>query len=107
MTDENVIDQRAVAEAARDEKRERMLCLIRDTLIESAWGLRTGFEANSFIYCQSAEGKQHLKRVVAVEAAADIFTHLVGEWQKSPDRRPEWLRTVAKQGMSTFTEAFR
>jgi hypothetical protein len=107
MSDTNVIDQRAVAEAARDEKRERMLCYIRDILIERAHGLRTGYEANSFIYCQSPEGKEQLKRVAAVEAAADIFTHLVAEWQKSADRRPEWLRTVAKQGMATFTEAFR
>lgn len=95
-------------DAARDEKRERMLCYIRDTLIERAWGLRTGFEANSFIYCQSAEGKEQLKRVAAVEAAADIFTHLVGEWQGSkPEKRPEWLKTVVRQGMATFTEAFR
>jgi hypothetical protein len=106
MTDAPVLDKRAVAEAARDEKRERMLCYIRDTLIERAYGLRTGFEANSFIYCQSAEGKEQLKRVAAVEAAADIFTHLVAEWQKS-DKRQEWLRTVVKQGMATFTEAFR
>jgi hypothetical protein len=106
MSDTNVIDRRAVAEAARDEKRERMLCLVRDVLIERAYGLRTGYEANSFIYCQSPEGKEQLKRVVAVEAAADIFTHLVAEWQKA-DKRPEWLRTVAKQGMATFTEAFR
>ena len=97
-----------VEAAARDEKRERMLCFIRDTLIERASGLRAGFEANSFVYCASPEGKEQLKRVAGMEAAADIFTHLVAEWQGStPEKRPEWLRTIVRQGMATFTEAFR
>ena len=99
MTDAATID-------AKDEKRERMLCLIRDKLIERAWGLRTAYEANSFLYCESPEGKEHLKHVVAIEAAADIFVHLVAEWQKD-DKHPEWLKTIAKQGMATFVEAFK
>lgn len=94
-------------ERAKDEKRVRMLCFIRDTLIERAHGLRSGFEANSFLYCQTPEGQNQLKRVVAVEAAADVFTHIVGEWQRHEDRRPEWLKTIAKQSMATFVEAFR
>jgi hypothetical protein len=106
MTDTNVVDQRAVAEASKDEKRERMLCYIRDTLVERAWGLRTAFEANSFVYCASPEGKEQLKRVVALEAAADVFTHIVAEWQRNPEKRPEWVKTIAKQAMSAFVGAF-
>jgi hypothetical protein len=102
MTDAPVID-------AKDEKRERMLCFIRDVLIERAYGLRTGFEANSFLYCQSKEGKEHLKRLIAMEAAADVFTHIVGAWQNVDEKhpRPEWVRTIAKQAMATFTSAFQ
>jgi len=92
---------------AKDEKRERMLCYIRDTLIERAHGLRAGFEANPFLYCESPEGREQQKRVVAVEAAADVFTHIVGEWQKSDSKRPEWLSTIAKQAMASFVEAFK
>lgn len=101
MSDAPVLDP----VAAKDDKRERMLCFIRDTLIERACGLRTGYEANSFVYCGSPEGLVQLKRVVAVEAAADIFTHLVAEWQK--DKKPEWLRTIVSQGMAAFVEAFK
>jgi hypothetical protein len=102
MTDAPVID-------AKDAKREAMLCFIRDTLIERAYGLRTGYEANSFLYCQSAEGKAQLKRVVAVEAAADVFTLIVGEWQHVDEKhpRPEWVKMIAKQAMGAFIEAFR
>ena len=107
MTDAPVIDRKAEAEAAKDKKREAMLCFIRDTLIERAYGLRTGFEANSFVYCQSDQGKEHLKRLIAMEAAADIFVHIVAEWQKSEEKRPEWVKTIAKQGMATFIEAFK
>ena len=108
MSDAEVIDRKA-EEATKDAKRERMLCFIRDTLIERAWGLRTGFEANSFQYCESAEGKAQLKAVVALEAAADVFTHIVGEWQSVSEKhpRPEWVKAVAKQAMATFIEAFR
>lgn len=104
-----VIDKQRAEEEARDAKREAMLCFIRDTLVERACGLRTGFEANPFLYCQSVEGKDQLKRLVAVEAAASVFTHLVGEWQNVDSRhpRPEWLRTIAKQAMATFIEAFQ
>lgn len=102
-----IIDRKA-EETAKDAKRERMLEFIRDTIIERAHGLRTGFEANSFLYCQSPEGKAHLKRLIAMEAAADVFTHIVGEWQKSdPNKRPEWLKTIAKQAMAPFVEAFQ
>lgn len=96
-------------ELAKDVKREKMLCFIRDTLVERAHGLRTGFEANSFLYCQSPDGKAQLKAVVAVEAAADIFTHIVGEWQNVDAKhpRPEWVRTIAKQAMASFIEAFQ
>jgi hypothetical protein len=97
----------AVAKSAKDEKRERMLCFIRDTLIERAHGLRTGFEANSFVFCESPEGKDQHKSVVAVEAAADVFTHIVGEWQRNEAKKPEWLSTIAKQAMASFVEAFR
>lgn len=90
----------------KDEKRERMLCFIRDVLIERGESLRSAFECNSFVYCGSKEGQDHLKRVVAVEAAADVFTHIVGEWQRT-ERRPDWLRAVANQSMATFVEAFR
>jgi hypothetical protein len=108
MTDANVIDHKAEEEAAKDLKRGRMLEFIRDTLIERAYSLRTGFEANSFLYCQSAQGKEQLKRLIAMEAAADIFTHLVGQWQSANEThpRPEWLKTIAKQAMATFVEAF-
>lgn len=108
MTDTTVIDRKA-EEAARDLKRERMLEFIRDTLIERAWGLRTGYEANSFMYCASPEGKAQLKAVVAVEAAASVFTHIVGEWQNVDGKhpRPEWVKTIAKQAMATFVEAFQ
>lgn len=99
----NIIDRKA-----NDDKRERMLCYIRDTLIERAHGLRTGFESNSFLYCESLEGKADLKRVVAVEAAADIFTHLVAQWQDTkPEKRPEWLKTIVNQGMAAFIDGFR
>ncbi len=64
----------------------RCLCYIRDTLIERAHGLRTGFESNPFLYCQSPEGKGDLKRVVAVEAAADMMTFIVGQWQDLCDQ---------------------
>jgi hypothetical protein len=103
-----VIDRKA-EEAAKDAKREAMLCFIRDVIVERAHGLRTGFEANSFLYCQSKEGKEHLKRLIAMEAAADIFTHIVGEWQNVDEKhpRPEWVKRIAKQAMATFTEAFR
>lgn len=106
MSDATIIDRKA-DEAAKDAKRERMLEFIRDTLIERAYGLRTGFEANSFLYCQSEEGKAHLKRLIAMEAAADVFTHIVGEWQNVDERhpRPEWVKTIAKQAMATFIEA--
>jgi hypothetical protein len=108
MSDTTVIDRKA-EEAAKDLKRERMLEFIRDTLIERAHGLRAGFEANSFLYCQSDEGKTHLKRLVAMEAAASVFTHLVGEWQGADEKhpRPDWLKTIAAQAMATFVEAFR
>lgn len=95
------------AEQRRDEKRERMLQFIRDTLIERGALLRSSFELNPVPYCMSPEGQDQLKRVVAVEAAADVFTHLVGEWQKDQDKRPDWLKTIAKQSMATFAEAFR
>jgi hypothetical protein len=91
----------------KDVKRERMLCFIRDVLIERAHGLRTGFETNDLLYSRSAEGKDQLKRVVAVEAAADIFTHIVGEWQRDPERRPEWVQKIAKQAMASFVGAFQ
>ena len=106
MTDE-VIDRKA-QEAAKDAKRERMLCFIRDVIVERAHGLRTGFEANSFLYCQSPEGKAHLKRLIAMEAAADVFTHIVAEWQRADEKhpRPDWLKTIAKQAMAPFVEAF-
>jgi hypothetical protein len=109
MSDTNVIDHRAVAEAAKDKKREAMLCFIRDTLIECGLGRRIAYEANSFLYCSSAEGKEHLKRVVAVEAAADVFTHLIAEWQDVDEKhpRPEWVRTIAKQAMASFVGAFQ
>ncbi len=105
---DQVIDKQA-EEAAKDKKRERMLEFIRDVLVERAHGLRAGFEANSFLYCQSAEGKAQLKTVVAVEAAADVFTHIVGEWQNVDAKhpRPEWVRTIAKQAMASFIEAFQ
>lgn len=90
---------------AKDDKRERMLCFIRDTLLERAHGLRTAFEANPFLYCESPEGRDQLKRVVAVEAAADVFTHFIGEWQK--EKRPDWVKTVAGQAMAPFVEAFK
>jgi len=108
MSDAQLIDRKA-EEAAKDKKREAMLCFIRDTLIERAHGLRTGFEANSFLYCESAEGKAQLKTLVAVEAAADVFTHIVGQWQNADEKhpRPEWLKTIAKQAMATFIEAFQ
>jgi hypothetical protein len=108
MSDTTVIDRKA-EEAAKDLKRERMLEFIRDTLIERAYGLRTGFEANSFLYCQSPEGKEHLKRLIAMEAAADVFTHIVGQWQSADEThpRPEWLKTIARQAMATFIEAFQ
>lgn len=108
MTGAPVIDRKA-EETAKDLKRERMLEFIRDTLVERAHGLRTGFEANSFVYCQTPEGQADLKRVVAVEAAADIFTLIVGEWQGADERhpRPDWLKTIAKQAMASFIEAFR
>jgi hypothetical protein len=89
-----------------DEKREKMLSFIRDTLIDRSQALRQAYELNPFLYCQGVEGKAQLKGVVAVEAAADIFTHLVGEWQKD-DKHPEWLKTIVNQGMATFVEAFR
>ena len=106
MSDATVIDRKA-EETAKDKKRERMLEFIRDTLIERAHGLRTGFEANSFLYCQSAEGKEQLKRLVAMEAAADVFTHIVGEWQNVDEKhpRPDWVKTIAKQAMAAFIEA--
>jgi hypothetical protein len=109
MSDAPVIDHRAEEEEAKDRKREAMLCFIRDVLIESACGLRTGFEANSFLYCQSKEGKAQLKRVVAMEAAADVFTHIVGQWQNVDQKHPrqDWVKTIAKQAMATFIEAFR
>ncbi len=97
-------------EVNKDAKREAMLCYIRDTLIERAHGLRTGFESNPFLYCQSPEGKGDLKRVVAVEAAADMMTFIVGQWQDTaikPDKRPEWLKAIVKQGMASFIEAFK
>ncbi len=98
----------APEDAAKDAKREAMLCYIRDTLIERAHGLRTGFESNPFLYCQSPEGKGDLKRVVAVEAAADMLTFIVGQWQDTaPDKRPEWLKRIVKQGMASFIEAFK
>jgi hypothetical protein len=109
MTDDTPVIDRKAEEAAKDVKRERMLEFIRDTLIERAHGLRTGFEANSFLYCQSAQGKEQLKRLIAMEAAADIFTHIVGEWQNVDERhpRPEWVKKIARQAMATFIEAFR
>jgi hypothetical protein len=109
MTDDTPVIDRKAEEEAKDVKRERMLCFIRDTLIERAYGLRTGFEANSFLYCQSPEGKEHLKRLVAMEAAADVFTHLVGQWQSADERhpRPDWLKAIGRQAMATFIEAFQ
>lgn len=109
MSDAPVIDRKAEEDAAKDLKRERMLEFIRDVLIERAHGLRTGFEANSFLYCQTPAGKAQLKALVAVEAAADVFTHIVGEWQNVDAKhpRPEWVRTIAKQAMATFIEAFQ
>lgn len=106
MSDAQVIDRRA-EEEAKDKKREAMLCFIRNVLSERAHGLRTGFEANSFLYCQSPEGREDLKRVVAVEAAADVFTHLVGLWQNADEKhpRPDWLKLIAKQAMAAFIEA--
>lgn len=95
-----------VLSQTKDEKRERMLCLIRDTLVERAAQARTSFELNPFLYCQGPEGREQLKRVVAQEAAADVFTHLVAEWQKS-DRRQDWLRAIVHQAMATFIEAFK
>lgn len=108
MTGAPVIDRKA-EETAKDLKREAMLCFIRDTLVERGHGLRTGFEANSFLYCQSPEGQADLKRVVAVEAAADVFTHIVGQWQSADEKHPhpDWLKTIAKQAMASFIEAFR
>lgn len=97
---------KAIETASKDDKRERMLCYIRDTLIERSQALRQAYELNPFLYCGSAEGKAQLKGVVAVEAAADIFTHLVGEWQRD-QKHPEWLRTIVNQGMATFVEAFK
>lgn len=98
---------KAIEAAARDEKRERMLCFIRDVLIDRGQMMRQAYELNPFLYCQGPEGQAQLKSVVAVEAAADVFTHLVGEWQKGADKRPDWLKTIAKQGMATFVEAFK
>ena len=90
----------------RDAKRERMLCYIRDVLIERAHSMRSAFESNSFQYCLGEEGRGHLKQVIAVEAAADVFTHLVGQWQAEP-KHPEWLKEIVGQGMATFIEAFQ
>jgi hypothetical protein len=42
-----------------------------------------------------------------MEAAGDVFTHLVGEWQKSGKNQPAWLEAIAKQGMATFIEALK
>ncbi len=98
----------AAEEVNKDAKREAMLCYIRDTLIERAHGLRTGFELNPFTYCSTPEGKSDLKRVVAVEAAADMMTFIVGQWQDTkPEKRPEWLKAIVKQGMASFIEAFK
>lgn len=98
--------QPRVEKDPKDAKREAMLKYIRDTLIERAQAMRQCFELNPFLYCESPEGQDHLKRVVAIEAAADVFTHLVGEWQRTEDR-PGWLRAITKQSMATFIGAFQ
>ena len=93
-------------EKTKDAKRAAMLRYIRDTLIERGGCMREAFELNDLLYARSPEGKAHLRRVVALEAAADIFTLLVGEWDKPDTKQPEWLRTIAKQGMATFVERY-
>jgi hypothetical protein len=100
-------DSKDQKQDTKDLKRERMLCFIRDTLVERAHGLRTGFETNDLLWSRSEEGKEQLKRVVAIEAAADVFTHIVGEWQNPDEKRPEWVKIIAKQAMATFVEAFQ
>jgi hypothetical protein len=99
-------DNKAALLKAKDDKREKMLAFIRDTLIERSQAMRQAYELNPFTYCLGAEGKAQLKGVVAVEAAADIFVHLVAEWQRD-DKHPEWLKAIVSQGMATFIEAFK
>lgn len=102
-------EQAAAEQVARvkDAKRERMLCYIRDTVIERAHCFRTAYELADLLYARSPEGKEHLKQVVALEAAADVFTHIVGEWQKGEEKRPDWVKTIAKQAMATFVGALQ
>jgi len=87
--------------------RERMLEFIRDTLISKASDLRSWHERpeQDFVrWRASGEAARELRQIVALEAAADVFIHLAGEWQ-AHETRPEWLITIAKQAMATFTLA--
>jgi len=91
----------------KNQRRHRMLAYIRDTLVDRAQCFRSAYESNSLDYERTPEAKAHLKQIMAIEAAANVFTHLVGEWDKAKDKPPEWLQTIAKQGMATFVEGLR
>lgn len=98
--------EQQAAHAKAEEKRGAMLWFVRDALTDRALSLRAGFEANPITYCASPEGQAQLKRAVAVEAAVDVFSHLIAEWEKD-QKRPEWLRAIVGQAMSAFIEGMK
>lgn len=87
-----MIDDKAAKQRAN---RERMLCAMRDAVIRRAADRRSWSDV-------AGADKAELREIVALEAAADVFVHLVAEWQRSNDP-PGWLVTIVKQAMATFT----
>jgi hypothetical protein len=108
MSEAAIADDKKVSDSLR--RRKLMLVYIRDTLIARAADRRSSyaFLGGDPEWQASADGKIELRRIVALEAAADIFTHLHAEWCKGEESKsgeiPEWLRKVASQGMSTFKQ---
>jgi len=94
-----------MTEDERNRRRGLMLAFIRDVIVERGQAMRSCYAlAESTV---SAKDDTQLKKVVALEAAGDVFTHLVAEWQRSGKDPPAWLEAIAKQGMATFTEALK
>jgi hypothetical protein len=91
--------------AKQRANRERMLCAMRDAVIRRAAERRSWLEKVSIMdpaaWFSTADGRAELRELVALEAAADAFVHLVAEWQRS-DNPPGWLVTIVKQAMATF-----
>ena len=100
-------DQKRIEDQLR--RRKLMLVYIRDTLIDRATDRRSFYDvAGDPEWRASADGKVELRRIVALVAAADIFSHLHSEWLKGEQSQsgqvPEWLRKIASQGMQTFKQ---